>query len=111
MNGDTLHYHVYDTWVITAGQVPTDCVNSLRRDGTTGRNTPTNYGGQTAQVNACPCPPDIAPACGNGVVNIDDLLAVINSWGATSGAADINHNHIVNIDDLLAVINGWGACH
>ena len=46
------------------------------------------------------------------MVNIDDLLLVINTWGATgTSAGDINHDHIVNIDDLLAVINGWGPCH
>jgi hypothetical protein len=28
------------------------------------------------------CPPDIAPAAGDGVVGIDDLLAVISAWGA-----------------------------
>jgi hypothetical protein len=55
---------------------------------------------------------------GDGVVGIDDLLAVINGWGAcpaqpdTSGcSADINApagNGIIDIDDLLMVINAWG---
>jgi hypothetical protein len=61
------------------------------------------------------CPPDVT---GNGVVNIDDLLAVINAWGPCPAPpapcpADIappGGNGTVNIDDLLAVINGWGAC-
>jgi spore coat protein A len=65
-----------------------------------------------------PCPADIAPA-GNvdDVVNIDDLLAVINAWGAAgqpgtvlADVAPPGGNGIVNIDDLLAVINAWGAC-
>jgi hypothetical protein len=43
-------------------------------------------------------------------VDIDDLLAVINSWGATRGPADVDSNGIVDIDDLLAVINAWGPC-
>jgi hypothetical protein len=55
-----------------------------------------------------PCPADIAG--GDGNVNIDDLLVVINAWGATSGPADVNQSGLVDIDDLLAVINGWGAC-
>ena len=64
-----------------------------------------------AYRTALPCPADIAPAGGNGVVNIDDLLLVINNWGGGAGnPADVNHDGIVNIDDLLAVINGWGAC-
>jgi len=60
------------------------------------------------------CLPDIAPPGGNGIVNVDDLLMVINSWGPCSGcAADIvppGGNGVVNVDDLLAVINAWGAC-
>jgi hypothetical protein len=55
------------------------------------------------------CPADVAGD--DGVVNIDDLLAVINSWGPCPGCAtDINDDGVVNIDDLLLVINSWGAC-
>ena len=55
------------------------------------------------------CPGDVTL---NGVVDVDDLLAIINSWGPPSGAcqADIDNNGIVDVDDLLIVINGWGAC-
>ena len=57
------------------------------------------------------CPPDIAPSGGNGTVDVDDLLLVINSWGPCGGCeADITQNGIVDVDDLLAVINSWGAC-
>jgi hypothetical protein len=62
------------------------------------------------------CPPDVAPAQGNGMVNIDDLLTVINGWGSCAQpcpphcAADVTQNCTVNIDDLLAVINAWGNC-
>jgi 6-phosphogluconolactonase (cycloisomerase 2 family) len=55
-----------------------------------------------------PCPADVAG--GDGVVDIDDLLAVINAWGALGGPADINQSGLVDIDDLLAVINAWGDC-
>ena len=53
------------------------------------------------------CGPDID--C-SGTVNVADLLAVINSWGASGGGgpADINHDNVVNAADLLAVINAWG---
>ena len=58
------------------------------------------------------CPPDIAPAGGNGIVDVDDLLAVINTWGPCAGCpSDITGNGIVDVDDLLAVINGWGPCN
>lgn len=64
------------------------------------------------------CPADIAPSGGNHVVNVDDLLAVINSWGPCPAPpancpADIapsGGDGTVNVDDLLAVINSWGAC-
>jgi len=63
------------------------------------------------------CAADIAPQPnGNGVVNVDDLLMVINNWGPCapgSCAADIapaGGNGVVNVDDLLAVINAWGPC-
>jgi len=73
-----------------------------------------------------PCPADIAPigpvggTPGDGVVNVDDLLAVINAWGACGNPndcpADIappgrpTGNDVVNVDDLLTVINAWGPC-
>jgi hypothetical protein len=65
------------------------------------------------------CPADIAPAiCRDNDVNVDDLLAVINSWGP---CADINNcpadiappnrgDDAVNVDDLLMIINNWGTC-
>jgi hypothetical protein len=69
------------------------------------------------------CPADCAPdngdgTFGNGVVNIDDLLAVINAFGQLGGPCDIAPdngdgtfgNGIVNIDDLLGVINAFGPC-
>jgi hypothetical protein len=73
----------------------------------------------------CPitCPWDCAPdngdgTFGNGLVNIDDLLSVINDFGAAGGPCDnapdngdgTFGNGIVNIDDLLEVINNTGPC-
>lgn len=60
------------------------------------------------------CPADCFPLGGNGVVDIDDLVTVITSWGATSGAGDVYPScgdHQVNIDDLVLVIARWGNCH
>jgi hypothetical protein len=65
------------------------------------------------------CEGDITGAGGlpNGVVDTDDLLAVINSWGVCAAPcpADISlspcADGIVATDDLLAVINNWGACN
>lgn len=76
----------------------------------------TNFCGQTTSPPAIltvtvPCPADIAPQGGDHLVNVDDLLTVINSWGPCANCAgDINGNGTVNVDDLLAVINSWGPC-
>jgi hypothetical protein len=60
------------------------------------------------------CPADIAPSPnGNGIVNVDDLLAIISAWGPCASGdcpADLNGDLMVNVDDLLAVINAWGTC-
>ncbi|MCA9297257.1 MAG: hypothetical protein KC983_12085, partial [Phycisphaerales bacterium] len=79
-------------------------------------------------TRSCPwdCTPYTDPfTVGNGVVNIDDLVAVINSFGKYCPTADMEDftrdcepidsngnagNGIVNIDDLLAVVNNFGSC-
>jgi hypothetical protein len=70
------------------------------------------------KIIANPCPADVTPPGGNGAVNVDDLLTVINNWGncpppPTTCLGDIapgGGNGVINVDDLLAVINGWGGC-
>jgi hypothetical protein len=57
-----------------------------------------------------PCPGDLDNST---VVNIDDLLLVIQLWGATgipAAPADVDNNGVVGIDDLLAIIGSWGEC-
>jgi hypothetical protein len=90
-----------------------DCNSNTVADQTepdvNGNNIPDDCEGST-------CTGDIAPPLGgNGSVNVDDLLAVINAWGACSGAclSDIappSGDGQVNVDDLLAIINNWGPC-
>ena len=44
----------------------------------------------------------------DGVVDVNDLIAVLGSWGPCSGCvADINGDGVVGIDDLLLVLSGW----
>jgi hypothetical protein len=48
----------------------------------------------------------------NGVVDVDDLIAVINNWGRCSAppadcSSDLNGDGEVNVDDMLIVINNW----
>ena len=86
--------------------------------------------GSPNQWTICPDPASIAqdlgyipdPSCGgnpadinnDGMVNVDDLLAVINSWGicptgnCSADIAPLGGDGQVNVDDLLAVINNWG---
>jgi hypothetical protein len=63
-------------------------------------------------------PPSVADINIDGAVDVDDLLAVINGWGACgdpcppSCAADIaplKGDCVVDVDDLLLVINSWGT--
>jgi hypothetical protein len=56
---------------------------------------------------ALPCDGDIN---GNGAVDIDDLLVVINAWGLRDEEGDINSSGEVDIDDLLIIVQGWGPC-
>ena len=46
---------------------------------------------------------------GDGIVNIEDLLAVIGAWGACNPdcVEDIDGNGTVDITDLLEVIASW----
>ena len=113
--GDTVRYHVYDVFTFPA--VPTNCVNSMNDNAIVAINSPRNYAGQTGSVNCAPpaCPSDVT---GDHNVNVNDLLAVINSWGACpvppaacpGDIAPAGGNGTVNVNDLLAVINAWGAC-
>jgi len=79
--------------------------------------------GEIAQM-APSCPWDCAPdngdgTFGNGVVNIDDLLRVINEFGQSGGSSCDNSpdngdgtvgNGVINIDDVLGIINNYGPC-
>ena len=45
---------------------------------------------------------------GDGVIDSDDLLEVLNGWGACSScAADIDNDGAVDVDDLIIVLNQW----
>jgi hypothetical protein len=66
--------------------------------------------------NPVTCAADVdPPGGGNSVVDVDDLVRVILSWGAcppTPGCCPGNANGdaVVDVDDLVEVILGWGAC-
>jgi 6-phosphogluconolactonase (cycloisomerase 2 family) len=87
---------------------------TIAKDGTLAQN-----GGTFSTTGSLPWDiavwPGTAPACiadvtGDQLVNIDDLIAIINSWGSAGGPADVNSDGSVNEDDLIFVINAWGPC-
>jgi glucose/arabinose dehydrogenase len=58
-----------------------------------------------------PCSADIAVPGTLGVIDIDDLLTVIQSWGMTGDTpADINRDGTVDAEDLAIVVYTWGPC-
>lgn len=64
-----------------------------------------------ASVNDCPA--DITGNGGppDGVVNVDDLNAVLSSWGQNVGpcnAPEVTGDGVVDVDDLNLVLGSWG---
>jgi Ca2+-binding EF-hand superfamily protein len=57
-------------------------------------------------------PPRLGDIDGDGVVNVNDLLLVINAWGPCPPPnlcpADVTGDGMINVNDLLVVINNWG---
>ena len=47
---------------------------------------------------------------GDGVVGVNDILAVISAWGECDGCSeDLNNDGYVNVNDLLEVIGHWSG--
>ena len=59
---------------------------------------------------------DVTPVCpedinSDGVIDVNDLLSVLGSWGiCVDCAADINGDDLVDVNDLLGVLAAWGPC-
>ena len=90
-------------------------VRFVASDGATGSVIEAGVDGIHVHVLDCGsgCVADIAG--NNNVVDVDDLLIVINGWGACKGScpADIapeGGDGMVDVDDLLSIINAWGGC-
>lgn len=56
---------------------------------------------------AQPCEGDLT---GDGDVDGNDLLVVLDHWGADDPAGDANGNGVVDGHDLLLVLGNWGTC-
>ncbi|MCH2134328.1 MAG: hypothetical protein MK116_11305 [Phycisphaerales bacterium] len=62
----------------------------------------------TIAAECSDCPGDVDA---DAFIGIDDLLAVINSWGACGGCPeDVDGDGVVGIADLLTVLENWGWC-
>jgi len=46
----------------------------------------------------------------DGVIDVNDILAIIGAWGGCVCVEDINGDSIVAVDDLLAVLGSYGPC-
>jgi hypothetical protein len=60
--------------------------------------------------DACQCPADVAPEPTDGLVDVQDLVAVILAWSEPGGPADVNGDGNVDVEDLVMVILAWGPC-
>lgn len=45
---------------------------------------------------------------GDGVVNAQDLAALLSAWGTSNAAADFNADGVVNAQDLARLLSAWG---
>jgi hypothetical protein len=89
--------HGADTATVAGSLIPKDGVNSITDsvlavapnvdtdNYSTGLNTPTNFAGNTGQINAAPSP--AADFTNNGIVNEFDLAAWRTNFGTSAGAA------------------------
>ncbi len=115
--GDTIRFHTNDTWVIGAGQVPLDCVNSLNDGSGAAVNSPSNYAGDTGSVDCSDepkCPADLTDSKGgppDGLINVFDLLELLANWNTNgNGAAIAAPTDVVDVFDLLELLGNWNSC-
>ncbi len=87
-------------------EVPTGVVASqLAVDGDLGAIASPGGDGVVLLQTTPPCPEDVNA---DGLVGVDDILALIAGWGTSE--PDVNGDGVVTTDDLLAVLGAWGPC-
>ncbi len=81
---------------------------SIRDDmGGKGVITFTSASGVECDDEGEPCPGDIS---GNGAVDFEDILIVLENWGGGGPDGDVNEDGIVNFEDILVILGTWGPC-
>ena len=53
----------------------------------------------------CPCDTD-----SNGLVGIEDLMALLGAWGSNESSSDFDLNGTVDVSDLSTLLDAWGPC-
>ena len=92
-----IEYHVYDDFIFGVGMLPLNGKDSLHHVGANydaGPNSPTNFHGESGNVDACPWDLDA-----DGDTGITDFLNLLANWGNPYG-----------IEDFLALLAAWGPC-
>jgi hypothetical protein len=112
-NGDTLRWWTYApaVWSFSSGDLPTDGIESLNNDLSTGCNSPTNYAapantdGPYVQVNC-----NAADFDGDDSVGVTDFLIMLAAWGNTPGCPPDLDGGGVGVTDFLELLANWGPC-
>ncbi len=92
-----IEFHIYDDFIFQLGDLPTNGRDSLNAQGLNYvvlPNSPTNFAGESGNVDACPWDLD-----GDGTTGINDFLDLLADWGNPYG-----------INDFLELLAAWGAC-
>jgi hypothetical protein len=104
------HYALHVITVPAAGSIT---INAAPGTGSPGGAFGSVNGIQLKLLGGKPC---LGDTNNSGVVDVDDLVAVILGWGACAGcpptdcASDIDNDCDTDVDDLVAVILAWGPC-
>ncbi|MDP6478888.1 MAG: aryl-sulfate sulfotransferase [Phycisphaerales bacterium] len=83
-NGNVVWQYDISGQLAKAQKLPTDCLDPVE-----------------------PCPGDVG---GDGMVGVDDILALIAAWGSSDPDADVDGSGTVDANDVLAVLSAWGDC-
>jgi hypothetical protein len=88
-----------------------DCSNAVISGTSMCNNTPDHILGTWDDLGGndlCPeCPYDVSA---DGMIDANDLLAIIGAWGGCVCVEDLTGDSVVNVDDLLLIVESWGLC-
>jgi hypothetical protein len=100
-------FHVHPLWQINPGVPGATYTISIRLHDLSG----THADSEVFNIEFAPkCNGDVTV---DGTIDIDDLVALITSWGSCDDCAcdaDLNMDCNIDIDDLVALITHWGIC-